>query len=139
MSSQQPIKLIITGWLLGMTLALGCATLFIPYYQKIDFYDAEIALILGVSTLLSFFATILANWFWCKIPLTLSASRNLSLWIAFSIPLIALLHPEMGMNAFLIWNVKPGNLIFSALLANALFVTYLAPWFTRRFFYESLD
>jgi hypothetical protein len=137
--SRGGIKSLLTGLLAGMLPLLAAQFLLGPGYRRVDFYDEAIALILAGSLAVSVMSILIANLFWCKIPVSLRGCRQLSFFLAFTLPVLALWHPEMNLEALLIWKLKPGNIMLLALIVNAWMMMTLIPWFTRRFFFPQLE
>jgi len=137
--SKAGLSNLVIGLLIGFAPLVLAWFLLGPAYRRIDFYDEAIALVLAGSLGFSLLSLVSSNWYWCKIPLSLKGCRQLSFFISFALPLLALWHPEMKLEALMIWKLKPGNIMLLALLVNAWMMMILIPWFTRRFFYPELD
>ncbi len=143
-----PWKLIAWGWLAGAGIAAVFGLVFFSGFLGIDLYSGDMALIPLIAILGMMGMLVMANYFWCKIPLPLKTCRQLGLLLLIPFPILLLPHPEVGWKSMLLFMelgqggvyfaAKPGHMVMVAWLIAAVFVYHLAPWFTRRFFFEHL-
>jgi hypothetical protein len=139
--SQSPKAKLWTGFFVGWLAMAFPAGYLLPSMYSMDLMGPDVALFLLFFISLMLLGTIVASWFWCKIPLPLPGTKILALWLSLPAMASALFHPEFGWEAFLFWAPRWNNhqLITLFLLLAAFIMSRLGPWFTRRFFYPELD
>jgi hypothetical protein len=132
-----PIKKLGMGFVLSYGFLALTYGLFSDSIGGIDLMGPNVALFMLFHLVLMLLATVLASYFWFKIPLPLSAAKSLSIWVTLPVALLSIQHKEMGWSALELWASSWQNhqflLIFN--LIAAYIWSRVAPWFSLRFFY----
>ena len=133
-------KQLILGFLVCYGFLAGIYGFFSYAIGNIDLYGPNVALFMLFHLVLMWVSSVIATYFWFKIPLPLKSAKGLAIWITLPVALLCIQHRDMGWEALVIWETPWQNHQF--LVVFNLIVAYLwsrvGPWFSRRFFFPEL-
>lgn len=133
-------KQLTLGFVVGYVFLALVYGLFSDSIGGIDLMGPNVALFMLFHLVLMWVCSVLATYFWYKIPLPLKSAKGLAIWITLPVALLSIQHKEMGFTALEFWAPSWQNHQF--LVVFNLIVAYIwsriGPWFSRRFFYPDL-
>ena len=133
-------KQLALGFLISYVFLAVVYGLFSGLVGGLDLMGPNVALFMLFHLVLMLVSTVLATYFWYKIPLPLKTAKGLAVWTTLPVALLSIQHKEMGWTALEFWASSWQNHQFLVLfnLVVAYIWSRIGPWFSRRFFYPEL-
>lgn len=133
-------KQLALGFLASYLFLAGAYGLFSNAIGGIDLHGPNVALFMLFHLVLMWVTSVIATYFWYKIPLPLLSAKGLAIWVTLPVAILSIQHRDMGWQALIFWGESWQNHQF--LVVFNLIVAYIwsrvGPWFSRRFFYPEL-